>query len=154
MNDESRPLVVGIGSPHGDDQAGWLLIERLAMQPLADDIQLRKAVVPHNLMDWADRCESLHIVDACDSGQTVIRLELSDEISSACLDDLVHCHSSHHFGISKVIELGRLLEKLPQRITVWAIPGESFGPGQLVSQLCQQQVARCAELISAELVHA
>lgn len=152
LDNHARPLVVGIGSPHGDDQAGWLLIERLAKE--VDQAYLRKASVPHNLIDWTDGCDALHIVDACDSGRHVMRIELSDETHLDQIDKLMHGHSSHHFGISQVIELGRLLEKLPRRIVVWAIPGESFGPGQTVSDLCQQQIDRCADLLSAELVHA
>ena len=153
MTDASRPLVVGIGSPHGDDQAGWLVIERLSNQ-VSNDLNLRKATVPHNLIDWTDRCDALHIIDACDRGEAVTRLELSDDSVLATIDELTRCQSSHHFGIAKVIELGRLLDKLPPRIVVWAIPGQNFGPGQPMSDRCQQQVIRCAELLSEELVHA
>ena len=151
MTEVARPLVVGIGSPHGDDQAGWMLIERLSQQVSAET-QLRIASVPHNLIDWVDGCDALHIIDARDSGETVMRIELGDQDSAERIDVLTRCQSSHHFGIGKVIQLGQVLGKVPPRIVIWAIPGKNFGPGQGISDLCRQQVESCAELIVRELV--
>ncbi len=85
MIEVARPLVVGIGSPHGDDQAGWLLIERLSSQ-VSSQVRLRTASVPHNLIDWSDDCDALYIIDACDDSETVMRIELSDENSTAKID--------------------------------------------------------------------
>ena len=153
MIEVARPLVVGIGSPHGDDQAGWLLIERLSSK-VSSQVRLRTASVPHNLIDWSDDCDALYIIDACDDSETVMRIELSDEHSTAKIDHLTRCQSSHQFGIGKTIELGLVLGKVPPRLVVWAIPGKNFGPGQSVSELCRQQVDRCAELIAEELAHA
>ena len=160
MIEVTRPLVVGIGSPHGDDQAGWMLIERLSAL-VSREATLRTASVPHNLIDWTDGCDALHLVDACefgacefaacDVGETVRRIELTDESSLGKIASLTRCQSSHQFGIGKAIELGQVLGKVPRRIVIWAIPGENFGPCQRVSDLCREQVDHCALLIAAEL---
>lgn len=80
-----RVLIVGIGSAHGDDQAGWLVIRQLQELLTADDgrgirgtsnavsefaelsVECRQAQSPVDLLDWIEGHETLHIVDACDS---------------------------------------------------------------------------------------
>ena len=52
-------VVVGIGSPHGQDVAGWEVIDALERwlrsagggQSLAR-VSIQKAVVPHDVLDW------------------------------------------------------------------------------------------------------
>ena len=51
-------LVVAIGSPHGDDRAGWTAIELLQSRNL-DNVELRQAKVPHDLVNWIDACNYL-----------------------------------------------------------------------------------------------
>lgn len=149
----SRTLVIGIGSPHGDDQAGWLLIDRLSAEAFSD-AQLRKASTPHNLIDWIDDCDSLHLVDACSTGLSVARLDLSDGGQLASAGKLARCSSSHHVDLVSVIELAGLLDRLPDRIVMWAIPGESFQPAQPISDRCSQYINQCAQLLARELRHA
>ena len=61
----TRTLIAGIGSPHGDDQAGWRVIE--ALQRIAStSCRLLQVVVPHALLDQLDESVSaLHVIDAC-----------------------------------------------------------------------------------------
>lgn len=63
-NSKSRTLVVGLGSFHGDDRAGWNVIDRLERLPLPG-IELRKAMIPLDILDWIDTHCSLHLIDAC-----------------------------------------------------------------------------------------
>ena len=68
MYDEIRPfrtLVAGIGSPHGDDQAGWLVADRLTRELHRDDVAVRKATSPTELLNWLDGTERLIVCDAC-----------------------------------------------------------------------------------------
>ena len=150
MIDRPKTLVVGIGSPHGDDQAGWLLIERLSSYQLRD-VSLRKAAVPHNLFDWTDDCTALHVVDACPIEDDLHRIEVRDQLSMARVNKLSPDKSSHDLGVATVIDLGRSLGVLPHKIIVWAIPGTEFEPGQPVTTLCQQQIDQCVVRIAGEL---
>lgn len=140
-------LIVGIGSRHGDDQAGWQVIDLLAESNFDSVAQLKKASVPHDLLDWMDGCNSLHIVDACDSGEDVQRYDHSiSQASRAC-----RAANSHQFDITRTLELAKSLDRLPPRITLWAIPGEQFEPHGEISGRCMKLVAVCAERIEAEL---
>lgn len=143
-----RILVVGIGSAHGDDQAGWRLIDTLVSRNHAS-AELRKASVPHDMMDWMDGCESLHVVDACDSENAVRRLDVSSgDISSPVK---TRSSNSHQIGVGGVIELAKSLGLLPKRVMLWAIPGKEFFPNGDIGGQCMEQVELCAHLIQREI---
>ena len=63
--------VVGIGSFHGDDRAGWEVIDRLCLRLNGlsglSHVAFRKAAVPHDVLDWLSPQVRLHLVDACTS---------------------------------------------------------------------------------------
>jgi hydrogenase maturation protease len=146
-----RSLIVGIGSGHGDDQAGWKLIDTLSARRNAS-AQLRKASVPHDMIDWLTECESLHIVDACDSPHALRRLDVSDGCIPA--QTKTRSSSSHQISVSGVVELAKSLELLPQRVTLWTIPGVEFHPNGEIGDRCMAQVELCANLIQEDLDHA
>jgi hydrogenase maturation protease len=144
-------LVVGIGSAHGDDQAGWRLIDTLKSRDHAA-AQLRKASVPHDMIDWMDACEWLHVVDACDSLDAVRQLDLpSGQIASQAE---TRSSNSHQIGVSGVIELAASLGRLPERVTLWAIPAKNFHANSEIGDACMKHVELCADLIQRELDHA
>lgn len=59
-------LIAGIGSPHGDDQAGWAVIDHLSsrLDSAQPNVTLRRIKVPHELIDHLDGVNDLHLVDA------------------------------------------------------------------------------------------
>lgn len=72
MNNRQETLLVGLGSPHGDDQAGWLVAEALADRvDVPPHCRVRQAAVPVDMLDWLDEIHTLHIIDAC-RGESVI----------------------------------------------------------------------------------
>ena len=64
-------LVLGIGSPFADDQAGWLVADQLShVKELQDKIQAGELIIDAedrpglNLLDWLGRdYEHIHLVD-------------------------------------------------------------------------------------------
>jgi hydrogenase maturation protease len=152
-----QTLVVGIGSPHGDDQAGWLLIDRLAAghQPA---FQLRKANVPHDMIDWMHTCLSLHIADACDSHGEIQRIQLAGTDQTTPQDapwpqivTQTRSRTSHQLGIGSVIQLADSLGILPQEVVLWTIPGSRFSPQDTISDACAEQIRLCADRIQRDL---
>jgi hydrogenase maturation protease len=115
---------------------------------------LDKLAAPHQLLDGSTPCGALHLIDACDSGTEVLRIDMSDQNSMSTIRGLKRRASSHQFSVHDVIELGRLLEQLPVRIVVWAVPGQDFGPQPTLSDSCQIHVVQCAERLVQELVDA
>ena len=76
MSDSEKILVAGLGSPHGDDQAGWLVAERVGEQFRSHpDVVVRRAIIPLDLLDWLEDVDVLHICDACETTQRHEKLQ-------------------------------------------------------------------------------
>lgn len=58
------PVVFGLGSSHGDDQAGWLIIEALWEFGYPKNYA-RKATQPADLLDWMQSGLQITVCDAC-----------------------------------------------------------------------------------------
>lgn len=165
-------LIAGIGSPHGDDQAGWNVIEKLQARTLPN-VELRKLSLPHDLLDWLNNRTHLHIVDAWNASgddSDPIRVDWMQETNG----QEAHCHedqtqkrtigtqilalpvptrsgSSHQIDLPTVLELASSLKMLPRQIVLWIVPGHCFEPNALLSTSCQVAIERCVAQMEKEL---
>ena len=179
-NPNARTLVVGIGSSHGDDQAGWKVIEQLERLQLPG-IELRQATVPHDIVDWLGGNIALHIIDGClsndglnpsddlphqrfemlaDAKGQASRLRFMDsrqQLSATAIDqrpNSLRSAGSHQIDVFTVLELAACLKRLPKHVLLWVIPGQHFGPGNSITVGCENAIASCVEHLSRELSHA
>jgi hydrogenase maturation protease len=125
-------LFVGIGSPHGDDRAGWLVADALAefnsSIPTARPMQfsVRKAATPADLLDWLDGVQRLIVCDAVRGAGPPGRLHRWQ------WPDLrlgrVHAAGSHDFGLAAGLDLASSLGRLPAEVVVWGLEsGQGIG---------------------------
>ena len=168
-------LVVGIGSPHGDDQAGWCVIDLLS-KSVPESCQLSRAKVPHELLDRLDEVELMHVIDAsaptnaedglagADGGLS--RFELAVDHAGHGKLAFVMSHrgdghvtaepalrsgTTHHIDLISVMRLAQTLRTLPPRVVLWTIPGRHFDPATELDADCETQVRLCAGRIRREL---
>lgn len=116
--------VFGIGSPFGDDQLGWDLIEMLQrcneiQRYLTKYLQIKICDRPgaRLLNDWAE-CNTVFLIDAVITNQLpgmVIRLE------DAAIENNYQNLSTHGFGLSHTLSLGKALGNLPTKIILYGI---------------------------------
>lgn len=115
----STTLVVGIGSPHGDDQAGWIIADRLAVAADAARFQVRKAKSPSELLDWLDGVDRLIVCDACRglgaAGQ-VRSWQWPDVSLSAPM-----WSGTHDLSLPAALQLAERLGRLPDTVVVWSV---------------------------------
>ncbi|WP_010585298.1 hydrogenase maturation protease [Schlesneria paludicola] len=140
----TRPLVVGLGGRHGDDEAGWLVIQRLQELGYAHD-RLFRARHPAEVLDVIDANTELIICDACrGAGAPGMFLQLHWPT-----DQLVYArpNSSHEFSLSDTLELGAQLDSGPRMVEIWAIEGEVWCAGAEVSPVVRAAATQVAELI-------
>lgn len=159
-------LVVGIGSPHGDDQAGWCVVDLLS-QSAPKTCHLSRAKVPHELLDRLGDVELMHIIDASASTNAddgLNRYELAvDQQGSGDLEFLtasqgdvtaeptLRSGTTHHIDLISVMRLAQTLRTLPPRVVLWTIPGRHFDPATELDADCETQVRLCAGRICREL---
>jgi len=116
-----QQLLIGIGSPHGDDQIGWMIAEAIGAKGGAN-ITVRRAPVPLDLLDWLNSAGSLHIVDACVGGNAVgelTRWEWPELVADH--HDQTPFRSTHGFDLVSALRLGEKLGRLPSKVVVWGI---------------------------------
>lgn len=107
-------LVIGIGSPFGDDRAGWAVIEQLNAMPLPPGMDLLDLDRPGpTLIEKMQGYDTVTLIDAVqtDEHPPGTCLELTPE-RLASLPPV----SSHGFGLAHTLQLASTLTQLPPRL--------------------------------------
>jgi hydrogenase maturation protease len=138
----SDPLIIGIGNlDRGDDAAGLLVARRLraagfhAIEHTGDGASLIEA--------WSG-AERVILVDAVVSHSPAGTIFSWDGRSAPVLGNVFR-RSTHDFGVGEAIQLGRVLARLPQSLTVYGIEGRCFEPGAEASPEVLEAVERLAQ---------
>jgi hydrogenase maturation protease len=108
-------LVAGLGSPLGDDQAGWMVVQMLGARsmPPARLVALRE---PLRLLDELNGEDRLVVIDACRSGLPVgrlVRLCWPDPAVAMCWGS-----SSHGLDVGAVLTVAEQLGRLPPHVVL------------------------------------
>lgn len=126
--------IVGLGSPNGDDQFGWLVADRLAGETRRRQLSnacVRRATTPAQVLDWLDDIDQLLLIDAC-RGQAslgeLMRLEWP-----ALEIEQIRGSGSHDYTIWQTLELAARLGSLPRHCHLWCAAAQQFNPGQQLS---------------------
>ena len=147
-----RARVIGVGNPlRGDDAAG-LLVARRVRELAGSAIEVIELEgEPARLLDAWEGAELALVVDAISSGGAAgeaMRFDVTEEP----LPRAVTAPSTHALGVGDVVELGRVLGRLPTRIIVFGIEGAGFEAGAALSAEVRAAVDRVAEAIVATAV--
>ncbi len=120
-----RLLIVGVGSPFGDDTLGWQVLDALPEGELRRpgwDLRLAKADRPGTaLLDLLAASDSAVLIDALltDEPPGTVRLLEPGELAL-----LGAPYSSHALGVAEVLALGERLDMLPPELWIIGItPG-------------------------------
>lgn len=166
-------VVIGIGSPYGDDAAGWQVIDRLAEQwpvsdgPARESVFLHKASVPHDVLDWLNQPIPAHIVDASEDDVPAVRrfsveprdhAPLRVEHSDGHRADMaevafpnVRSQSTHQFDLMNVLQLASALGRLAGPLALWTVSIECVDRKAGLTSSTAARVDTCAERIGREL---
>jgi hydrogenase maturation protease len=137
-----RTLIVGIGSPHGDDQTGWLLADLLAMDA-RHAFEVRKAKTPIRLLDWLDKVGRLIICDACRGLGRVGKVRRWTWPTSD-LPELAWS-GTHDLTLPAVLTLADRLGRLPKQVVLWVIEGAA---SDVVATLSVEVTETMPELVN------
>lgn len=113
------PAIIGIGSPYGDDQVGWRVIEHLQHLPEADKITILTRDRPGiRLLEDLEGRRSTILIDAVQSGAPAGTLH---DFDVGRLDKISTLTSSHGFGLAETLSLGKALGILPVTLSIYGI---------------------------------
>jgi len=140
--------ILGIGSPLGDDQAGWLTVDAL-LENGFDQGKVAKLDRPGaNLIPLLEGVPWVILVDAMQSGGQpgwVHRFDREDwpRYGSGL--------SSHGFGVLEALTLAQTLGSLPPRLDLYGIEIGSANPGEAPAAVVAVAAQQLARRIAREL---
>ena len=110
-------LFVGIGSPHGDDRAGWAIATGVG-QRAPGALAVRCARKPVELLDWLDGVDALDICDAVvNSHAGAIRCWMWPAVE---IEQATFC-GTHDMALPDVLALAQELGRLPRQVRIWGV---------------------------------
>jgi hydrogenase maturation protease len=130
-----RLVLIGIGSPFGDDTLGWQLVDALAARGLrlaGWDVSFSRADRPGpSLLDRLQAQDAAIIIDAMHLGGShgSVRLVQRDELEAS--GSLL---SGHALGVAETLELGEKLGMLPPRLEILGIEMGAGLPSEAVDE--------------------
>ncbi|MEZ5944784.1 MAG: hydrogenase maturation protease [Planctomycetaceae bacterium] len=141
---QSTICIAGLGSPHGDDQAGWLVIEELRGLHRSK-ARLITLTAPHQLLNEIEGLDTLYVCDASASQRPAGETQWFDGPNLP--EAAVKPCSTHNPTLSSVLALVDQLESGRLKIRVASIAGEQW---ILMSQP-SASVAEAARKLACEI---
>jgi hydrogenase maturation protease len=144
-------LVIGIGNRYrSDDGAGLAVARRVrGFDPAGADV-LELEGEPTSLLDaWAG-ARSVVVVDAVSSGGEAGAVHRFDAVFDPPPAPFRH-RGTHAVSVGDVIELGRALGRLPDRLVAYGIEGAAFAAGEGLSPEVARAVEETAFRVLAEI---
>lgn len=147
--------IVGIGSPFGDDRAGWRVAELLKKAPelqiyLNQGLDIQTSDRPGlALIMTMDGINSLYLIDALkaqdnEPGQ-ICRIDHKNLIKE-------NFYSTHGFGVSAALELAQVLGKVPAETIIYGIKISIIDYQASLSPLIAKSCGELAQQIIQELL--
>ena len=148
-------VVIGVGnSDRGDDGVGAEVLARLEGRvPAGVRLVRLSGADPTLLIDawaWAERA---FVVDAMVSGAAAGTLRRFDAAAGP-LPAEVQFFSTHVLGAGAAVEMARVLGRLPEVLTVYAVEGATFTLGAGLSPAAAAGAAEAAARILEEVCSA
>ncbi len=141
--------VLGIGSPFGDDQVGWKVVDSLQTSYCDPRITIKKLDRPHlRLLDEIGDAEIVYIIDAMKSGG------LPGEIRRLTLDDINTVNlqiSTHDFGVIQSLQLAAALNQLPKQVILFGIEIGEISQNDTLSEGIHHAISKTATKLIDEL---
>ncbi len=146
--------IIGIGSPFGDDQLGWHVIEKLKQRSFFINNQALISLENYDrpgthLINLLQNTDFAILVDAVKSNKApgTIYHFVNEEIGSYS-----NLFSSHAMGVAETIRLASALGELPDHIVLYGIEIDSVEMQNHLSQPVQDAVVKLVEIIERRIM--
>lgn len=119
----TRVVIIGVGSPAGDDQVGWCVVHTLQQSGLSDQLSCQMDLLALDrpgagLIQYLEGVDAAVLIDAVHSGGEPGTIHRIDDPALLEKDALV---SSHGLGVASALELAGALAMLPATLMVYGI---------------------------------
>lgn len=145
----ARTLVVGLGSPHGDDRIGWE-VARVLTDRLPAEVCVRETAIPANLLDWLPEYAVCHLIDGCSLRGRLGTLHRW-KWPAGDFATLSERFSTHGMSLIEALRFAERLQILPKDVTIWGVEiGNTRQAADLSAEL-SEQIPTLAETLAEEI---
>ena len=148
MKKGGQIMIAGIGSPHGDDQAGWEMARQIEQRRF-HYVRVKLARTPADLLDWIEPAMDLLICDACQGAGEAGSVH-QWEWPCGQLDE-IHWSGTHQMSLTGVLALAAQLGRLPQHVRICGVELQSNHSGETMSEAVQAGVVAAVESLCEDL---
>jgi hydrogenase maturation protease len=145
----SEVLVIGVGNSYRSDDGAGLEVARRLRESGAAAV-LESEGEPIALLDAWEGAQGVVLIDAISSGATPGTIHRFDASREPLPASVRGSTSTHAVGLGEAIELARTLGRLPRRVIVYGIEGESFAAGEELSTAVATALDAAADRVIAE----
>ncbi|KTD14105.1 hydrogenase maturation protease [Legionella israelensis] len=143
--------VLGIGSPFGDDQVGWHVVNLLKQQIGPDSGQLLITACDRpgtRILELMRSADKVFLIDAVMTGAPAGTLHYlkNEEIIS-----FTNGLSTHGIGIIDAIEIGKALNELPKQIILYGIEIENVSKDFKLSKTLRRSIEETVDGLVKEI---
>jgi len=126
-------LVIGIGDETlGDDAIGPTVAQQLeSYMPKEVSIKRLSGEALGLIAAWENASKAI-VLDAVKTGASPGTIHRFEPLNSTPFP-VSHAPSSHQFGIAEAVEMGRVLDRLPQTLVIFGVEAEGFERGDPMS---------------------
>ncbi|HAT6977790.1 TPA: hydrogenase maturation protease [Legionella pneumophila] len=149
--------VLGIGSPFGEDQAGWLVADRFKTE-LSKEHYASKTLI----IESHDR-PGLRLIELMNPAKVVF---LIDAVKSGCAIGTIHRLknneifvfqnrlSTHEMGVAEALQIGHSLNALPEHIILYGIEIDNITFSATLSKSVEKAVKTVVIQLKKEIEEA
>lgn len=152
-----RIAIIGIGSPHGDDQFGWAVVDDLKVILFScNGLRFEKINNPVDLIPSLDESDRVILVDAAvglPDGRWFQKLDLANVDDRAMIQEFLH-YGTHDVGVDLVLRMAESLGKRTDHVELWIGNAKVFERLSTMSPEIAIAAKRCAAAIAKELCDA
>lgn len=155
MSDSCSVLIIGAGNECRRDDGIGIMTVRHLIGKVPDNVSLIEGLSDSTiLLDLWHGIECVYLIDAVRSGGRPGQIYKLDSLMEDMPVELRGNFSTHTLGISEVIELGKNLGKLPERLIIFGIEGKNFSPGSELTPEVEEAGLKISEMILGEIKNA
>lgn len=135
-----KSAVLGIGSPHGDDQIAWLLVDKLQQQYPSSEFHWEKVSAPvTSLVNQISAYDHILVIDAAEMGMAPGDFVFMQDAASS-LEQEQTTVSSHAMGLRDSWQMAKALGmKLPE-IDLFLVQLEQCEPMAPISEQLKSKI--------------
>jgi hydrogenase maturation protease len=126
--------IIGVGNTYrGDDAAGLLVVRQLRQENLPQVEIVESPSTGSAIADTWENAARVIVVDAVVAGGAPGTIYRFDARALKATLPISHSPSSHGWGLSEALALGKVFQNLPPVLIIYGIEGKNFALGDALS---------------------